>query len=339
MKRAHGVLAAAAGLVFMLAAPAAPRAEAIVGGVSTPKGLLGNLARIDLPDDVCSGSVVAPRLVLTALHCVQTPQDGVSPDDLGRRALVSVGNPNHGGRVEVRGVAGVFVAPQIVPSPPITHQVDAALLVLDRAVRASRLPIAPAGEVAALAAPGRPLLLAGFGASVSPPPTPDGRQQALSAGTILKHAALVGAACPAAAGAASPYVACASAAAEPLAGVPDGNSCAGDSGGPILAPSPATGGGAQIGILSGAEGVDTCSQTNTTIFTPIGDALTQWIVATAASELPAPKRPPKGCTRLRRQLRAAERSVARLSRHGRPGALRAARKSASRLATRVAARC
>lgn len=311
-------------------------AGAILGGGAASPGALRGVARVDLPDDVCSGSLITSRIVLTALHCVQSPQNGVSPNDLGRRAQVTVGNPNRGGRTQVRGVSLVYVAPQVSPPPAVTHQVDTVVLVLDRAVKEPPNRLAPPTEVGGLIVPGAPLVLSGFGAVVAPPPNPDGTPPELQASDILKAAALTGAACPPSGGEASAYLGCASPASGPYGPVPVGNSCVGDSGAPVLAPSPSAGGAlSQVGVLSGAEGPDPCSQTDSTVFTPIGEPLARWLQAVSATPLPASKHPPRRCSRDRRSLRRAQRRAHHV--HGRSRA--ATRRKARRLAARVYRYC
>jgi hypothetical protein len=198
----------------------------------------------------------------------------------------------------------VFVAPQVTPPPPVTRQVDAAILVLDRKVSMTPVRFAPPAEALALTAGGLPVLLAGFGASVAPPPSPDGRAAVLEASKLLKNAALTIVTCTSAEAEASPFVTCAQPAALTGAAQLNGNSCAGDSGGPLFA----RGGGnalAQVGVLSGGEGADQCSQTNTTIFTPLNEPIARWVLAVGGTALPPPAAAPRSCGRLRKSLRRA----------------------------------
>jgi hypothetical protein len=176
--------------------------------------------------------------------------------------------------------------------------------VLDRPTAIAPLHWAPPAEAIALTATGAPLLLAGFGASVAPPPTPDGRLAVLEASKLLKNAALTVVACASAEAEASPFVTCAQPAS--LTGVAqlNGNSCAGDSGGPLFSRTAANA-AAQVGVLSGGEGADQCSQFNTTIFTPLSEPMARWILTVAGGPLPPPVAAPRSCTRLRRSLRRA----------------------------------
>jgi secreted trypsin-like serine protease len=280
----------------------APAGAVLGGSAATPKTLRG-AARVDLPDDTCSGTLIASRLVLTALHCVQTPQNGVAPEVLGRLATVTVGNPNHGGRIQTRGVAAVLVAPQIAPPPPITGQVDAVVLVLNRAVAIAPLALAPSAEVSGALAPDAPLVLAGFGAVLpGAPDTPS------PAGQFLKQAALRGTACAPAAGAASEYASCAGPAAGPALGSSPGNGCAGDSGAPVLGTPPSAGGSLRVvALLSGSFGAAQCSQEGQDIVVPLGPTLSSWLGQVAVSPLPAPVGAPKRCHGLRHGLATARR--------------------------------
>ena len=95
MRRAAAVVlgltavSAAVALPGVAAARSRPKAHAaIVGGASAPSGSWPWLAFIDdnqgsLGDWNCTGTVVAPNLVLTAAHCAEDPPSGVidNPSD------------------------------------------------------------------------------------------------------------------------------------------------------------------------------------------------------------------------------------------------------------------
>lgn len=305
--------------------------EAIVGGGNAPRLMLRGVVRVDLSDDVCSGSLVAARLVLTALHCLQAPQDGVSPEELGLAAIATIGNPNGGGRVQIRHVARVYVGPKFSSATGITRAVDAAVLVLDRATAEPPIPLAPATEVPLLAADGAPLLLAGFGATVSPPIALDGRSGMLRTSSVLKAAAIAARPCPPANDELSDVM-CAGPVDTPAGGgAPSGNGCAGDSGAPILARSPSLDGAvAQVGTLSGATADGACSQATTLVFTVLNSRLATWLDAVRADPLPAAARAPRACAGLRRVLRRLKLRADRLRQGGRYS--RAARSAARRRA-------
>jgi hypothetical protein len=105
-----------------------------------------------------------------------------------------------------------------------------------------------------------------------------------------------------------PYCSPASGRRSPLHRRPTGgsprNSCAGDSGAPLLARTAANA-LAQVGVLSGGEGVDQCSQTNTTIFTPLNEPIARWVLTVGGTALPPPAAAPRSCGRLRKSLRRA----------------------------------
>jgi secreted trypsin-like serine protease len=124
----------------------------------------------------------------------------------------------------------------------------------------------------------------------------------LEASKLLKNAALTVVACASAE--ASPFVTCAQPAS--LSGVAqlNGNSCAGDSGGPLFSRTAANA-AAQVGVLSGGEGADQCSQFNTTIFTPLSEPMARWILTVAGAPLPPAVAAPRSCARVRRSLRRA----------------------------------
>ncbi|WP_126977379.1 trypsin-like serine peptidase [Frigidibacter oleivorans] len=139
--RCGGARAAGLALLTMLGAVAA---GAEPGPPDAPADMLpaiGRLAPADpLPEGaaICTGTLVAPDLVLTAAHCIPGWPDAPRPQALVFRA---------GGRT-VRGAAALPAHP---PRDPVT---DLAFLRLDRAPGPAPLPLAPppaAGDLRLLA--------------------------------------------------------------------------------------------------------------------------------------------------------------------------------------------
>ncbi len=235
----HALPASAAGLVRMLVALslllalaiAAPTAGAIVGGTAqTGDSFAAPLAYIEItaPSGVgsCTGTLIAPAVVMTAAHCVyDTTRRGnlvgvVRPSELS----VRVGSRNVSD--PALGVKAGVVA--VLPQPYYRwngrrHNHDVALLALDRA-----LPQTPAVLAEQRPDAGKSLLIAGYGATS----TDDNSRPA-----ALK-AALIDAADPASCTLVSEsfdpsWLFCGAAASDPA--VPGGTSCYGDSGGPAFA--------------------------------------------------------------------------------------------------------
>jgi hypothetical protein len=173
-------------LTILLAGPCLSRAQAsdrgderrgagngartsIVGGTPSSIASYPWLAFIGYRGEVeefsCGGTVVAPRLILTAAHCVLT--------EAGRVAIASnflvltgVGNLREATPERVSRVSQVLVFPGYDPARVLN---DAALLVLAGPVSAPALPLATPPEQS-LSAPGTPLQVAGWGLTDVDPP-------------------------------------------------------------------------------------------------------------------------------------------------------------------------
>lgn len=144
----------------------------IVGGTPTSIAAYPWLAYIAYRGAVeefsCGGTVVAPRLVLTAAHCVLSGTGKIALAS-NFAVLAGTGDLREASPERVSRVSQVLVFPSYDPSRLLN---DAALLVLAAPVSAPALPLATPAE-AAVSAPGVPIQVAGWGLTdVTPPRSP-----------------------------------------------------------------------------------------------------------------------------------------------------------------------
>ncbi len=157
---------AIAALVLTLpaAASASDGAHAsIIGGSPASIEQFPSLAYIEAGNEhhgfACSGTVVAPRVVLTAAHCAEEIETGAFTKPGEYAVATNIANPKQAQGENVFGVSAVHVFPSF--DPGVIHG-DAAILILDRPTSAP--PLALAGpEDAALYEGGAAVTVAGWG--------------------------------------------------------------------------------------------------------------------------------------------------------------------------------
>jgi secreted trypsin-like serine protease len=160
------LLFAAALSALTLLVPAAAQGAAhasIVGGHGATVGEFPSLAFIEshegLSGFACTGTVVAPRVVLTAAHCVEDLERGGFTPAGSYAVTTGTTNPGKARRENVFHVTETHVFPGFDPGG--LHG-DAGILVLNRPTSASPIALAGAGD-AALYEGGAPVQLAGWG--------------------------------------------------------------------------------------------------------------------------------------------------------------------------------
>jgi trypsin len=232
-------------LIFVLAAlglAAAPLAQAdppsgyVIGGTPVPQGGAPYAVYIQASTGggvyaSCTGSVIAPTIILTAAHCVFNKSTGalLAPSAIS----VSSGSVNRPAGSPPSNVSAIRPDPYFNPA---TFQADAALLVLSAPTTAPPVALATTAN-GALYAPGTPATFAGWGETVADVPSSAPTQ--LQSGTVP---ILANSACQAAVEFHPGYTLC--------TGGPGYRpaTCHGDSGGPLVVTT--VSGPVQIGITS-----------------------------------------------------------------------------------------
>ncbi len=164
-------IAALAAVAALQAVPATARGDdasrsagvSVIGGQTAPIAEYPWMARIQYESAVepliCSGTVVAPRIVLTAAHCIE----GLSSDTLAPvstyRVITGIAAESKAAEAGVSAVSQVAVYPQFEE-----HKIhgDAGILILSEPVAAPPIRLAAPGE-SALWAGGSRLEAAGWG--------------------------------------------------------------------------------------------------------------------------------------------------------------------------------
>jgi secreted trypsin-like serine protease len=168
MKRLLATAALATTAALAAAAPAtaaaAPTAHtSIIGGHVASIAEFPSIAYIEFGDATgiysCTGSVVSPRVVLTAGHCVENVESNSLVPAHGYAVATGVGNIARIPPTNVSDVSQVLLYPGFRPTQ-LTG--DAGLLILSAPVSAPPLPLASGADAALLGA-GTQLSIAGWG--------------------------------------------------------------------------------------------------------------------------------------------------------------------------------
>ena len=262
---------------------------AVIGGSAAQPGTLQSV--VDIVDihgregAQCTGTVVAPTLVLTAGHCAENLSTGATDAASGFRVLIP-GGAAPGAQATIAAVSGVLVYERFSRR---TDNGDAALLVLATPTTSPPIMLASAAEDAAVQA-GVTATIAGWGITRF-------NQRRLTETLRLADTVVQGPRwC---ARHAPPFFARSQICTIDPSGYVTG-ACHGDSGGPLLAPLGLEGELVEIGIT--VHGYGRCSTRHPSVFTraaSIASWVQTWInayrqppVAPAPPATPPPPTPP-----------------------------------------------
>lgn len=262
---------------------AASAHAAVIGGAAAQPGAFSSV--VDVFDirgregAQCTGTVVAPTLVLTAGHCAEDIATGVIEPASGFRVLIPSASAT-GGEGQILAVSGVIVYERFARR---SDDGDAALLVLSTPTTAAPVTLATRASGSAVSA-GTTATIAGWGVTRF-------NQRHLTealrvADTVVQGARWCAREAP-------PFFARSEICTLDPSGYTTG-ACHGDSGGPLLAPLGVGGELVEIGIT--VHGYGRCSTRLPSVFTrvaPIASWVQTWIDAyrQPPTTVPAPSPP------------------------------------------------
>ena len=283
MPSRRGILVLA--LLLALLAPAAADASSaqisIIGGHAASIAELPSLAYIEGEDAIepyaCTGTVVAPRVILTAGHCVEDIESGTIAPAAGFAVATGVADVRKATKANVSLVSQALVYPGFKPSK---LQGDAGLLILATPTTAPPISLASDPDAGLLAA-GTKLTVAGWG--LTNPKAKEGSPVLRAGETIVQD----NAECKRQSSRYYPFYSAAvqlCAIDHPTDRV---SGCFGDSGGPAIA-TRADGTPVEVGVVS--TGGPGCNRHLPNVFTRV-DQLSAWVaswIAAVETGAPAP---------------------------------------------------
>jgi secreted trypsin-like serine protease len=268
---------AIAALALPAAAPAEPTAQAsIVGGRAGSIAEFPYLSFIEAREGehgfACTGTVVAPRVVLTAAHCVESLDHGGLTPAEDYALATGVTSPAEAKAPDIFRVVEAHAFPGFDPG---TLHGDAGILILDRPTTVPLLSLASAGD-ASLYTGGASVQLAGWGLThANAKEEPSGLR---TTSMVVQSAA----SCKAKThGYYSPFSPAAQMCTLDVPGKKSGG-CFGDSGGPTIGLRP-DGTAVELGIIS--TGGEACSTKRPNVMTRtdfVSTWVAEWIAATEA---------------------------------------------------------
>jgi secreted trypsin-like serine protease len=254
---------------------------AIVGGAEAREGTFPWLAyftdNVELGSGekggTCSGTVVAPDLVLTAAHCVENPETGTFYKSPGYVVVTGTVEP-FSRKTQASTVSRVIVYPGFTRS---TGTGDVALLVLSKPSTAPPVSLITTPSDAGILQAGTEAMIAGWGRTSYTNLSSVKRLR--WANTVVQSVEWCGLN-------ASPFDD-----QDQLCAISDSTTvCYGDSGGPLLAESPSRTEEVEIGVISRNEGGE-CSPRNPTVFTR-ADVIASWVDGWIETLKPTPPNDP-----------------------------------------------
>lgn len=147
MSRTHVSLSSSLVLVLSLAASAAADPAPVVGGSSVPHGKWPDVVAVLGRDAACTGTLIAPDVVLTAGHCIEINPVEVIVD------TIDFGNPG-GDTIKVKSARAY---------PDWEHSYDVGVVILDHVARPAPRAIAAACTQTAHLTDGAKVQVVGFG--------------------------------------------------------------------------------------------------------------------------------------------------------------------------------